>query len=420
METIQKDYAPMGVKFYYIYKALAHPELRGYVTPFTLRERLMHIQEAKKQLGSKIEWLCDPMSNNIKHALGNAQNSEFVIDPKGIVVKRRFWSNPEKLRKNLEELVGTVKNPTAVSDLSMELKLDRPMGKISIGVVPRIELPHGMVPLKILPSQKKQIVPFYAKLRAEVDRSFLTQRKGMLYLGFHLDPLYAVHWNNRIKPLEFELTCPHGVNVSPTQGVSPTVKESADKDPREFLLDITSKKNGEPLELIVRYFICDDGDTFCVPVIQRYTIYLEQDFDGGSVRRRSRLERGVFNFQRHLLKMDQNQDGQLTWDEVPSGFQRRFLQLDINSDNLLDEHELQAFNKQRKNRRQSAEGFVRLILRNDIDSDCKLSLEEAPERMRRRFKRMDTNQDSYVDVEELKAAFDRFQGQEKTLGGRLR
>ena len=36
--------------------------------------------------------------------------------------------------------------------------------------------------------------------------------------------------------------------------------------------------------------------------------------------------------------------------------------------------------------------------------------------MRRRFKRMDTNQDSYVDVEELKAAFDRFQGQEKTLG----
>ena len=118
--------------------------------------------------------------------------------------------------------------------------------------------------------------------------------------------------------------------------------------------------------------------------------------------------------------MDQNQDGQLTWDEVPSGFQRRFLQLDINSDNLLDEHELQAFNKQRKNRRQSAEGFVRLILRNDIDSDCKLSLEEAPERMRRRFKRMDTNQDSYVDVEELKAAFDRFQGQEKTLGGRLR
>ena len=60
------------------------------------------------------------------------------------------------------------------------------------------------------------------------------------------------------------------------------------------------------------------------------------------------------------------------------------------------------------------------MLRNDIDSDGKVSLEEAPERMRKRFKWMDTNQDSYVDAEELKAAFDRFQGQGKALGGRLR
>jgi len=33
------DYAPKGVKFYYMYKALAHPELDGYVNPFTLKIR---------------------------------------------------------------------------------------------------------------------------------------------------------------------------------------------------------------------------------------------------------------------------------------------------------------------------------------------------------------------------------------------
>jgi hypothetical protein len=35
LEAIERDYSDRGVKFYYIYKALAHPENNGYVTPFT-------------------------------------------------------------------------------------------------------------------------------------------------------------------------------------------------------------------------------------------------------------------------------------------------------------------------------------------------------------------------------------------------
>ena len=58
-----RDYAPKGVKFYYIYKALAHPENDGYVRPVSLQERLLHIKEAKRTLGSEITWLADSISN---------------------------------------------------------------------------------------------------------------------------------------------------------------------------------------------------------------------------------------------------------------------------------------------------------------------------------------------------------------------
>ena len=49
-----RDYAPKGVKFYYIYKTLAHPENDGYIQPFTLKERLMHVKVAQQTLGSDI------------------------------------------------------------------------------------------------------------------------------------------------------------------------------------------------------------------------------------------------------------------------------------------------------------------------------------------------------------------------------
>ena len=87
METVHRDYSPKGVEFYYLYKALAHPELNGYINPVTLEERLMHIAEAKRTLGSEITWLADRMDNELKHALGNRPNSEFLLDPKGKVLK---------------------------------------------------------------------------------------------------------------------------------------------------------------------------------------------------------------------------------------------------------------------------------------------------------------------------------------------
>ena len=285
METIYRDYAPKGVDFYYIYKTLAHPELNGYLEPFTLEERLMHVKEAQRTLGSEITWISDTMSNDLKHALGDSPNSEFVVDPTGKIVRMRAWSRPDELRRDLEQLVGPVENPTRVSDLN--LKIEAPPKVAASGVVPRVRVPGRMMPVKIEPQSSSQ--PFYMKLRAEVDQRFLREGEGILYLGFHPDPLYHVHWNNLVDPVKFEITAPDGITVSPAKGEGPKVKEVSDIDPREFLVNIKKSGNSqEPLQLAVRYFACNDEEGWCVAISQEYSISLEPDRDGGRTRSRGR------------------------------------------------------------------------------------------------------------------------------------
>ena len=285
METIYRDYAPKVVNFYYIYRTLAHPELDGYIEPFTLEERLMHVKEAQRTLGSEITWISDSMSNDLKHALGDSPNSEFVVDPEGTIVRMRAWSRPDELRRDLEQLVGPVENPTRVSDLN--LKIEAPPKVAASGVVPRVRVPGRMMPVKIAPQSSSQ--PFYMKLRAEVDQRFLREGEGVLYLGFHPDPLYHVHWNNLVDPVKFEITAPEGITVSPEKGEGPKVQEASDVDPREFLVEI--RKSGDsqdPLQLAVRYFACNDEEGWCIAISQEYSISLEPDRDGGRTRSRGR------------------------------------------------------------------------------------------------------------------------------------
>ena len=170
----------------------------------------------------------------------------------------------------------------AAAEPQTEAKPGRSNRNIPSGIVPGVRRPAGMVPLKVVPGKQKRPIPFYARLRAEVDRPFLTRGEGRLYLGFHLDPLYAVHWNNRVKPLEFRLETAEGVRVTPSRGSGPKVKQPADKDPREFLLDIATTGKSQPLRVTVRYFACDDADTFCIPVTQKYVVHLKPS-PGGKV-----------------------------------------------------------------------------------------------------------------------------------------
>lgn len=278
METVERDYAPKGVKFYYIYKSLAHPENNGYVTPFSLEERLMHVAEAKRTLGSRIPWLCDTMDNQFKHELGNRPNSEFVIDPEGKIVSSRDWSNPTALRDDLERLVGKVDSPTLLADLNMPQR--KPPKRAPTGIVKRIQLPGQMSPVKIEALESN--TPHYAKLRAELS-------SDQFYLGFFLDPLYKVHWNNKAPTLSFSITAPDEISVTPTEGKASIVKVDADADPREFLVTV-SGSSPDPMKVVVKYFACDDAETFCIPVTQEYLVTMERDPDGGS--RRSASGRG--------------------------------------------------------------------------------------------------------------------------------
>jgi hypothetical protein len=279
---VHRDYSPKGVRFYYIYKSLAHPETNGYVQPFTLQERLRHVQEARRKLGSQVPWLYDSMANDLKHALGDAPNSEFVIAPDGKIARLRSWSNPKQLRKDLEELVGPVEKPTQVADLHLKT-LPLAAKDAPQGVVPRLKVTGRMQAVKVQPVLGD--TTFYVKLRAEADESALSSGKGQLYLGFLLDPLYHVHWNNLVEPLRYEIKTPAGMHVSPAAAQAPKVKQPADGDPREFLVKVEGGSSKEPIEVTVKYFACTEKT--CEAVTQQYLIRLERDRDGGTVSRRS-------------------------------------------------------------------------------------------------------------------------------------
>jgi len=121
MEALFRDYAPKGVRFFYVYKSLAHPSLSGYVAPFTLQERLLHVKEAGRVLRSKITWLCDTMLNDLEHALGDASSSEFLIDPEDRIAGRRAWNDPDALRRDLAKLLEAVERPMSPSEVDVDI-----------------------------------------------------------------------------------------------------------------------------------------------------------------------------------------------------------------------------------------------------------------------------------------------------------
>ena len=333
------------MQVYFVYKALAHPEggSNSYVTPFTLKERLLHVKEAEKNLGATIPWLCDTIENDLKHALGDRPNSEFVIDPDGKIVVMRDWSNPATLRKDLEELVGAVEDPTRISDL--DLKIETTAKPAASGVVKRVSLPKQGQALLVEPQESK--TPYYVKIRAEADQDLLRSGKGKLYLGFHLDPIYHVHWNNLAKPLSWSTSAMEGVSVTPAEGTGPKVEAKSDIDPREFIVDVDADRDAGPFEVTVKYFACNDKQGFCIPVTQTYVVNQKQDRDGGQARRSGSRGRpdggrpgggrppGGFTATR-FMRFDKNEDGKVTRDEMPRQMQRLLDRADRNKDGSID------------------------------------------------------------------------------------
>ena len=332
------------MRFYYIYKALAHPGHKGYVAPFSLAERLQHVARAKARLGSQIPWLCDTFGNDLKHVLGNAPNSEFVIDPEGTLVARRAWSDPEELRRDLTELVAAVESPADREVIRVD---NLPHGHTApTGVVPPIDVPGRMSPLVVEPLKQDAAVPFYAKLRAEASVELIEQGEGDLYLGFFLDPLYAVHWNNQMEPLRFEVDESVAVSVVPQRASAARVAVPTDADPREFLVRTQWTAPDETLKVTVHYFACDDAETFCIPVTQQYRVRLQRDRDGGRRRMsrqgpmgRSRESQALATNAILLKTLDLDSDGELSEQELASA-STALQQLDRDRDGVVSSDEL--------------------------------------------------------------------------------
>ena len=370
METVYRDYSAKGVKFYYIYKALAHPGLSGYIRPHTLEERLMHIEEAKRTLGSEITWLADSMENELRHAIGNAPNSEYVLDPEGKIVRMRRWSDPQTLRQDLSELIGPIEDPTQVSDLN--LKTAPPPKLAPTGIVARLQRQGRFQALIAKPQLDPGKDPFYVKLRAEADQDLLNKGKGKLYLGFFLDPLYEVHWNNEVAPVRYEVFAPDGMVLTPKTHAGPEIEEDADADPREFLLEVDRGDSTEPVRMVFHYFACTEK--WCKPVTQEYAMTWDLDRDAGrpigggrggfggrggpgfrgpggpgsSGGRRG--PGGPGGFLTRLLEYDLNDDERVSRDELPERMQQSFEFMDANQDGFLDESDMEEMRKRFGNR----------------------------------------------------------------------
>jgi len=300
----------------------------------------MHIAEFRRLTGSQMPWICDNMEHGIKKACGGAPNGELVIDPTGKIVHKRFWSDPNTLRSDLEELVGAVEKPTRVEDLKVRFIPEQ--RRIASGLVPRMELPGGLTPMIVKPVADEKGTPLYVKLRAEGARGLVRNGDGDLYLGFYMDPIYKVHWNNQMATVRMEVVAGDGSNsntAKPALSDGPKVSEPADIDPRQFLVQAEFMDKDQPLLIRIHFAVCDDAETFCVPMTQEFEVWQRPDPQGGS-------RPGVFMpaMFADMMKMDTNGDGHLTKDELPPGKVSLYIgHVDKNNNDQLEPDEIREF-----------------------------------------------------------------------------
>ena len=302
----------------------------------TLDERLVQACEATKRLGNTIPFLVDAIDNRLKHALGDRNNSEFIIDPQGKIVRKRTWSDPDAVRKDLEGFVGKVDKITKPEDIVLKVA-DPPAEAAAKGVVQKVPR-TGLLPVVALPQVEKDGPLFFAKLRAEAEAAVIEQGKGKLYLGFHLDPFHKAHWNNLKTPLRFELEIPAGVKLLAKGGEAQKPKAESDIDPREFLLDVEAWPEGKTVLLTVTYAACTAD--VCHEVRQVYELRRALDRDGGRAVTGGFRARTPEEALKRLLEGDKNADGKLTKEELPAFLQSRFAEFDLNKDGVLDKDEL--------------------------------------------------------------------------------
>ena len=348
VEAAYHDYGDKGVDFYYLYKTLAHPENHGYIQPITIEERLAHIAVAKDKLQTKIPWLADPMTNEVSSAFGLTPNSEFLFDNEGHILYMNTWSDADALRRTLIELVGPVTKTSTIESLDLPKVL--PMSTPSEEVVTRITVNETLIPIMVHPEEDD--ATYYVKLRVEVTSNLLQNGSGKLYLGFHLDPIHNVHWNNLVDPLAYDINVPDSTSINESRGIAPLINQPSDTDPREFLIEVDNWKSVDPLPIEVTYYACDEDDKWCKLIVQNYTLTLDPDPYAGRVigrsfrsRSRDRMMQERNNIVERMMSFDTNQDGLLSKDEVPERMRMRFNMIDVDNDGFLSKDEISAMRR---------------------------------------------------------------------------
>ena len=133
-------------------------------------------------------------------------------------------------------------------------------------------------------------------------------------------------------------------------------------------------------------------------------------------------------------KLDANGDGQLTADEAGADkkpiFDRLLANGDKNGDGKLTKEEFTAGLKDQAPQNPQPGGFgdqgrgpgqfnlEEMLKRIDRDGDKKISKEEAPERMKENFARLDANSDGFLDGRELARMAEMMQGNPPRPGER--
>ena len=363
VEAIAHDHRSSGnpVAFVYVYKSLAHPENGGWIQSFNLEERLAQVKAAEAQLKTKVPFVCDPMDNSVSTALGGSPNAAYVVQGDGEIDYVSGWAVGTELRDALTRIVGATESVSTPESIGVP-GFTRPYRNTGT-VVPRVEVAGTMHGLKTVPAESKE--PHYVKLRVEADPGVLEGRTGRLYVGFHLDPVHDVHWNNLVDPVAFTITAPEGVTLSQTSGAAPKVEPATDSDPREFLLDVTSWPAGKDIEFEVRYFACSDKEGWCKPVSQNYVVSLTRDRAAGMAQGRwdrSGGRGGGGDAQRGrggddpLAVMDANGDGKIELDEAPERMKERFAMYDTDGDGAIAGEELEKLRERMAERRGSGRG----------------------------------------------------------------
>ena len=326
-----------------------------------------------------------------------------------------------------------MENRTRVSDL--DLPSEPPVATVVKGIVPRVTPPGRMMTLTVDPDLDGTQLPFYTKLRADVDREFLRTGSGTLLLGFHIDPLYHMHWNNLAPPLTYEVTAPDSVTISPASGTFARIEEPADADPREFLVDISTDDPDASFDLSVTYYACDDDNTFCIPVTQSYAVSLQIDPDAGRVFGAAGRGGGRFGGRggrggpeamiERIRGWDANEDGLVARSEVPEGMRDRFDRMDENGDGVLEADEIESLPTRMGPGRGGRSGGGRFGGRGgrgmqgdpiarlrsfDANGDGRITREETPAQAGGMFDRVDANSDNVITADELDAMAGRMPG----------